>query len=379
MAALRVCLVLILLCPLPATAQPDDPAVAQRDLDTLRQRIRSLEQQLAEQRSSRGSAAVSLRQAEKNRQAARRELRRLDTELSEARARLVELERNVARRAGELTAERAALGRQLRQAYTQGREEWLRILLSGDDPIAGGRQLVYYRYLNAARSEAIAAVLARLESLRSAQAAAAEQAARLESLRQSQAQRAEEMAAAEAQRRDIIARLDRDIEAGQGEVAMLQAQAAQLGELVKELTRALADLPVGDDGGFAEHKGAMDWPVEGRTLQRYGQRRADGQLRWQGQLIAADSGAEVRAVHRGRVVFADWLSGMGLLLVIDHGDGFMTLYAHNQDLLREVGDWVGPGEVIAHVGESGGRTRAALYFEIRRNGRPVDPRRWMRR
>jgi septal ring factor EnvC (AmiA/AmiB activator) len=379
MTALRVCLVLILLCPLPATPQPDDPAVAQRELKTLRQRIRSLEQQLAEQRSNRGSAAAALQQVERDRQAARRELDRLDTQLSQARTRLTELERNVNRRAAELAGERAALGRQLRLAYTAGREEWLRILLSGDDPIAGARQLVYFSYLDAARSEAVAAIRARLESLRSAQAAAAEQAARLAVLRQSQAKRAEELAAVEAQRRDIIARLDRDIAAGQGEVSMLEGQAEQLRELVEELTRALADLPVGDDGGFVARRGEMDWPVQGKALQRYGQKRADGQLRWQGQLIAADSGAEVKAVHRGRVVFADWLSGMGLLAVIDHGDGFMTLYAHNQDLLREVGDWVAPGEVIAHVGDSGGQARPALYFEIRRNGRPVDPWRWMRR
>ena len=379
MPALCICLVLILLLPLPALPQPDDPAVAQRELDTLRQRIRSLEQQLAEQRSSRGSAAEALRDIEEERQAARRELDRLDAELARARARLAELERDVARRAVELADERAALGRQLRQAYTQGREEWLRILLSGDDPIVGGRQLVYYRYLNAARSEAVAAVRARLESLRSAQAAAAEQSTRLAGLRRSQAQRSDELAGVEAERREIIARLDRDIEASQGEVAVLEGQAARLRQLVDELTRALADLPVGDEGGFAARKGAMDWPVRGKTLHRYGQRRADGQLRWEGQLIAADSGTEVKAVHRGRVVFADWLSGMGLLTVVDHGDGFMTLYAHNEDLLRELGDWVEPGEAIAHVGDSGGQPRPALYFEIRRNGRPVDPRAWMRR
>jgi len=379
MAAVRVCLLLILLCPLPAAAQADDPAVAQRELNALRQRIRTLEQQLAEQRSRRGSAVEALRRAETDRQAARRELDRLDGELVQARARLTRLETDVARRAGELTEERAALARQLRQAYTLGREEWLRILLSGDDPIIGGRQLVYYRYLNAARSEAVAAVRLRLESLRDAQLAAAEQARQLATLRRSQAERSEELASAEAQRRSVIARLDRDIEAGQGEISVLQAQAEQLRELVEELTRALADLPVGDEGGFAERKGLMEWPVTGKTLQRFGQRRADGQLRWEGRLIAADSGAEVKAVHRGRVVFADWLSGMGLLAVIDHGDGFMTLYAHNQDLLREVGDWVDPGEVIAHVGDSGGRPRPALYFEIRRNGRPVDPRSWMRR
>lgn len=114
-------------------------------------------------------------------------------------------------------------------------------------------------------------------------------------------------------------------------------------------------------------------------LRRFGERRADGQLKWEGALIGAPPGSEVRAVHRGRVIFADWLAGMGMLVVVDHGEGFMTLYAHNDDLVCEVGDWVGPGQVLAHVGDTGGQAEAGLYFEIRRNGRPVDPRPWIKK
>ena len=114
-------------------------------------------------------------------------------------------------------------------------------------------------------------------------------------------------------------------------------------------------------------------------MQRFGQPRADGRLRWNGVLLAAGAGEDVRAVHHGRVVYADWLQGMGLLVIIEHGDGYLSLYGHNQDVVAEIGEWVTPGTVIAHVGDSGGQATPGLYFEIRKEGKPVDPGGWIRK
>ncbi len=368
-----------LLLPVTLAAQADDPAVAQQQLDTLQQRIRVVEQGLKRQLAERDSAENELRAVELEAQQLRRKLAGSEAELKTARQRLSDLQAAADRQAAALTEERAMLAQQLRQAYVLGRDEWLRVLLSGDDPVVTGRQLVYYRYISAARSEAVAAVRESLADLQLARTAAADQAARLEALRQTQATQVRDLDKLQSERALVLARLDEKIGARQGEVAGLQQQASRLSELVAELTRALADLPVGDDGSFAARKGEMSWPVQGSALHRFGQRRAEGQLRWEGTLIGAPPGSEVKAVHRGRVVFADWLAGMGLLAVVDHGDGFMSLYAHNEDLLREVGDWVDIGEIIAHAGDSGGQAEAGLYFEIRRNGRPVDPRPWMKR
>jgi septal ring factor EnvC (AmiA/AmiB activator) len=123
---------------------------------------------------------------------------------------------------------------------------------------------------------------------------------------------------------------------------------------------------------------SLSWPTDGQVVKRFGDPRADGRLKWQGIILSAPAGSDVRAVYNGRVIFSDWLDGMGLLLIIEHGDGYMSLYAHNQDLLKEVGEWVEPGEMIAHVGDSGGRAAAGLYFEIRKNGEPVNPGQWFR-
>jgi septal ring factor EnvC (AmiA/AmiB activator) len=143
------------------------------------------------------------------------------------------------------------------------------------------------------------------------------------------------------------------------------------------MTRNLSNLPIEASVPFSERKGYMELPATGKVIRKFGQSRADGRLRWEGMLVAAPAGDEVRAVHHGRVVFSDWLPGMGLLVVLEHGDGYLSLYGHNEDVVTEVGEWVGPGSIIAHVGDSGGQALTGLYFEIRKDGAPQNPARWI--
>src|SRR5690606_973826 len=138
-----------------------------------------------------------------------------------------------------------------------------------------------------------------------------------------------------------------------------------------------AAFPVAADEPFPKLKGKLPWPVQGRLTGDYGEPRDGGPLKWNGVLVEAERGTPVRAIYHGRVVFAEWLAGLGLLLIVDHGDGFMSLYGHNDALLKEAGDWVAPGEPIAQVGDSGGQARVGLYFEIRRDGEPVNPHQWI--
>ena len=130
---------------------------------------------------------------------------------------------------------------------------------------------------------------------------------------------------------------------------------------------------------FSTFKGKLTWPVAGEVLHDYGTSRGSGPLKWNGVVLAAPRGREVRAVYHGRVIFADWLAGMGLLVVVDHGENFMTLYGYNETVLKSPGDWVAPGDAIATVGDSGGQSQASLYFEVRQGTRPVNPRQWVSR
>jgi septal ring factor EnvC (AmiA/AmiB activator) len=146
---------------------------------------------------------------------------------------------------------------------------------------------------------------------------------------------------------------------------------------VLRLSEVMAGFPVDTDEPFASVKGKLAWPVQGRIAGAYGQPRGAGPVKWSGVLLEAAAGTQVRAVYHGRVAFADWLSGLGLLVIVDHGSGYMSLYGHNEALLKEAGDWVDPGEPIAQVGDTGGQARAGLYFEIRLNGEPIDPNPWI--
>jgi septal ring factor EnvC (AmiA/AmiB activator) len=200
---------------------------------------------------------------------------------------------------------------------------------------------------------------------------------RLSEIQRDERERLKQISQARDERHLALADINKGIATQSDQITRLQGEAESLEALVAELTRVLADLPINDSTRFVDRRGQMNWPADGRLTRKFGQSRADGHLRWEGVLLAAGAGTEVRAVHHGRVVFSDWLSGMGLLVVVEHGDGYLTLYGHNQDVVSEVGEWVNPDSVIAHVGDSGGQATSGLYFEIRKNGQPVDPHSWI--
>jgi len=158
----------------------------------------------------------------------------------------------------------------------------------------------------------------------------------------------------------------------------LQQEAEALRDLVAELGFSPELFPPDAADGFAGAFGELVWPVRGTTVNDYGDARAGGQIHWNGVVIGAEAGTPVNAIYYGRVAYADWLTGLGLLIILDHGSGYMSLYGHNEVLTKEPGDWVVPGEIIARVGDTGGQQQTAVYFEIREDGEPQDPRRWMK-
>ena len=364
----------LLLTLAPASAEPD---VQRARLESLRAEIAALQAQIAEKRGTHGGLTGELRAAEQSIAAAARQLRRLDADLERQGKRLAGLRQDRAAREQTLQGHHATLAAQARAAYVMGRQERLKILLNQQDPARLSRAMIYYEYLSAARARAIAAIGDELARLAETEREIQREEARLDATRSQQAAELARLEGAQKQRRVLVDALGRELTDQGRQLDRLQADERDLETLLQRLERALADVPMepAQAAAFGELRGRLPWPADGRLVQSFGTPRL-GSLSWDGVMIAATEGAEVRAVHHGRVAFADWLRGFGMLLIVDHGDGYMTLYGHNQTLFKEAGDWVDVNEPVALVGSSGGRDRSGVYFGIRHQGRAVDPVRW---
>jgi septal ring factor EnvC (AmiA/AmiB activator) len=258
-----------------------------------------------------------------------------------------------------------------------GSQEKIRLLLNQRDPATLGRLMAYYRYLNDYRAANIGAVIEEIRKLDALRAQIAAEAARIQQLARTRYDELGRLNASQEDRKALLASLRRRMADEGREVERLAAQEKDLQRLINELTSILSDYPIASEQPFSEHRGRLTWPVAGTLLHDFGQPRAGGGIKWNGVVLAAPRGREVRAVYHGRVAFADWLAGMGLLVIVDHGEGYMTLYGYNETIQANAGDWVAPGDVIATVGDSGGQPRSGLYFELRRGTRPENPRRWI--
>ncbi len=366
-----------------AKAETAPPSEAEKaaELKKLRARIADLRETLEAVRSQQDAVRTELRDLERRIGRLVHNLKELSAQLAERTARLQALRNEQRLRQGELATQRELLANQVRAAYAIGRQEYLKLLLNQEDPAAAGRVFTYYEYFNRARSTRIASVTETLNKLQSVQRAIEEETAQLTRLRDEQQRDKDDLQQAHRGRAAVMAKLDSEIRTGDQELARLLEDERELERVIAAITEALADVPVELERGasFAASRGKLTWPTGGPVEQLFGTRREKSRVTWNGVIINAVEGHEVRAVARGRVAFADWLRGYGLLLIIDHGNGYMTLYGHAQSLFKEAGDWVESDELIATVGRSGGRTAAGLYFEIRHNGKPVNPVQWCRR
>jgi septal ring factor EnvC (AmiA/AmiB activator) len=387
----------VLLCLMLALAAAPSPVLAQSERGSASSKKESQKQKEAELKrvnarieqvrksvnadvEKRDKLSVQLRDAEMGVHGARRRLEVVRAQRIASEARLKELEREQSRREADLVSERGVLSGELRAAYVNGREEQLKLLLNQQDPAAAGRMFAYYGYFGRARAERIASISDQLEHLALVREKIDAEHRRLAKLESQQEQEVEALRGAQQKRVEAVAAIDAQIKSRGGELKRLESQARSLEKLVAELRKALSNPPVAKQAPFEPLRGKLPWPVQqGKVLARYGQPRAGGSMRWQGMLIGTARGARVRAPYAGRVAYADWLPGMGLMVVLDHGGGYLSLYGHNDELFRKVGDSVAAGDVIAAVGDSGGSDQAALYFEVRRGKEPVNPEIWLQR
>jgi septal ring factor EnvC (AmiA/AmiB activator) len=360
-------------------ALAQDPQDTEAALETVRKEIKEVEERVAREQASRDAGARALRSADVNVAAAARRLAETRAGLRDKQSVLRSLGQDTRRAQGRLAAERDALARQVRLHYMTGREELFKLLLSQETPATLGRMLIYFDYYNRARTARIEAVAAELNELAELASATAHAEAELTALEAAQATEVAALERSRDERRAVVARLDAAIRDDSAAAAKLRDEERRLTEVVKRLAELSVGFPVDTEEPFARVKGKLGWPVDGRLVGDYGQPRGAGPIKWTGVMLEATAGTPVRAVYHGRVAFADWLQGLGLLLIVDHGGGYMSLYGHNEALLKESGDWVQPGETIAQVGDSGGQARPGVYFEIRYNGEPVNPHPWIAR
>ncbi len=377
-------LLMLSLLGLVATASGQDSndelaKVKEQELQQVRERISDLKQ--------------SMDAAAEERDRLTGELQDLEMAISEQRMRLKEIERDqqytanrkqaldaeLAEREKHLDAESGALAAQVRMAYMSGSHEKIKLLLNQQDPATLGRLMAYYRYLNDYRAENIAAVVEEIRKLDELRSQVAAEEARLASLATNRYDELGRLNKSLENRTTVLASLRRKIADEGKEVDRLAAQENDLTRLIAELSSILSDYPITSEEPFSTHKGRLTWPVAGTLLHEFGQPRVGGSVKWNGVVLAAPRGREVRAVYHGRVAFADWLAGMGLLVIVDHGEGYMSLYGYNETILKNTGDWVAPGDVIATVGDSGGQSQSGLYFELRNGTKPENPRRWVTR
>lgn len=358
------------------------PTAAQRSeeaaLEAVREEINALEQRLTRQYVERDAGYRALRAAEAEISASASELGVIREGLEAQRARSRTLEQETLAARERLAGERQALVEQVRASYLVGDQEVLKLMLNQEDPARLGRMMVYYDYLNRARSERVRAVGAEIATLADLGRASERAAREFADLESAQTRELETLGRARAERRTLITRIEQSIEQAGNEVQRLREEEERLAQLVAELEELFEEFPVDSDARFGSTSGNLPWPVRGELINSYGDDRGDGQIKWNGFVVAAPAGTLVSAVYHGRVAYADWLPGLGLLVIVDHGEGYMSLYGYNEAILKEPGEWVVPGEVIAQVGDSGGQAQNSLYFEIRRDGQTIDPRPWMR-
>lgn len=373
-------LLLAIIWPLLAMGQNADlTQIKERELEAVREKISALKTSMDKRAADRDRITADLQEAEVQISEKRINLKDLERQRLFSERKKVQLDARLETQEAALVEEYRLLAAQVQAAYMSGRQERIKLLLNQNDPASLGRLLTYYRYFSDYRGQNISNVAAIIEELDSLRAEAAVEERRITGLARARYAELTELNSAQEGRQRLLAKLRARIVQEGSEVERLAAQEQDLSRLITELTSILSDYPISSEEQFSRLKGRLTWPIAGRLTHDFGQPRAGGGLKWNGVVLSAPRGREVRAVYHGRVVFADWLAGMGLLVIVDHGEGYMSLYGYNETTLKSAGDWVAPGDVIATVGESGGQQQAALYFELRKGTRPINPRAWFNR
>ncbi|HTB91145.1 MAG TPA: peptidoglycan DD-metalloendopeptidase family protein [Steroidobacteraceae bacterium] len=361
-----------------ALTEPADSAQAKAKLAALRARIAELTGRMGSQLAQRDSLSARVRETELVIAAKRQRVEELHAAQLAAERHRSDLRAEQDRNLNALQAERATLASQARAAYMIGRQEELKLLLNQSNPASLGRTLTYYGYFAEQRSRKIKSIQNDEARLQQLVAEIERQTQELQKLQEDATQEIAGLQHARAERSVAVAALTKKLESGNQELGSLKREEQAVESLVADLTRMMQDFPTDPSQSFDHMRGKLPWPVSGRVSARYqAPRENSGGVRWNGVMIETERGAKVRAPFFGRVVYADWLQGLGLLMIVGHSGGYMTLYGHAEVLYKSVGDKVAPGDVIAGLSDTEG-AKPQLYFEIREGRKTVDPKLWLK-
>jgi len=401
--------------PLCASANQADRK--QSELDALKQRLQTLQQDFRDTQTHRQEAADELRQSERAISNAVRQLRQLDGERQRTQSDLQSLTQQVDATSARIRTQQAHLAQTLKGAYQRGQGDALKLILNGADPNQTARDLRYLAHLSRAQQAMIDTLRADLAQLSALQQQASQKTNDLAQLQAAHEAEQQKLLADKHAREQVLQKLSVQIQQQRREISTLKRNERSLTQLVERLNRVMAeqaareaeraraarqtkqreaergstgqqrrpvavntDTPVAfrSSQPFSRLKGLLHLPVAGELMNRFGAPREGGGLSWKGLFIRAAQGTAVKAIAAGQVVFAEWLRGFGNLIIVDHGDGYMSLYSNNESLYKQVGDRVQPGDAIAAVGNSGGQPDTGLYFEMRHQSRPVNPLDWVK-
>ncbi len=349
----------------------------QQQLNQVQSQIGELRQDLAQDRQQHSHLQTELKSLEQNISELRRKLRELNTERSRHQQQQKDLDRQVLNLNTKLTQLKQQLAQHLRTSYSTGQHQALKLLLNQDNPAELGRTLTYYRYLTEAQLNTVAATEQTRAELGQAADKLQHTQQQLQTVEDEVRQQQQALQAQRNERKQVISQLNADIKDKDQQLAKLQADEKHLLQLMEEIRRRPGRY-IPDGVSLGKLQGKLAWPAKGKISHRFGSPRLQGKRKWQGVMIDAKLGSDVNSIAAGKVVFADWIRGYGLMLIVDHGHDYMSVYAHNESLYKKTGDLVAAGEIIASVGNSGGQHDDGLYFELRHKGSPIDPAKWCR-
>lgn len=377
---------------LSIAANPVRAQTAQKEeLDELRNQIEALQKGLEKSEENKTEAADALRKSERAISKANRKLFELTNDRKKINDELKRLQNKSAKLESRIDAERKALARLIYRQYLAGEPESIRLMLNRQDPNETARQLHYLSYVSRARARMIGRMRISFDELNELTDQVRDQGAQLRGLEKEESKQKKALEKQKRARKKVLAKASDDIAQQRKQISKLKRDEQRLTTLIKRLAeeaekrreqarlrnQALPDQSL-NNSAFRKLKGRLRLPVIGELTNRFGRPRQDGGLSWKGLFIAANEGDMVRSIAPGQVVYADWLRGFGNLMIVDHGSGYMSLYGNNEALLKQIGDRLSAGDMIASVGNSGGNPESGLYFELRHNGRPFDPLPWVR-
>lgn len=357
------------------------------DMEKLKRDIAALQKELKSVQGTRSNLQKELEKSETEINELEKKAESIKKELNQQNHELQQLKQERSQLETQRDAQKKQIGEQILAAYKLGQQSDIKLLLNQESPDQVSRLMTYHGYFVVAQQQKIETyrqTISRIDDLAPDIEKKNQQLAAMQSQLDEQKKA---LGNAHKERQSALTKVNSQIKNKQQELTQLNEDRRNLQVLLSRVTRKIASsnaikapdyvpLPKGGEK-FSARKGRLPWPVAGKMIHRFGSARIAGQLNWNGAYIAATAGNKIIAVHHGRVVFADYFGGHGLLIIIDHGEGFLSLYAHNQSLLKKAGDPVAAGESIAIVGNSGGQTQLGVYFEIRRNGKPIDPNQWL--